>query len=137
VRLWDVKAAGPAARAYTGCSAPVTSLAVCAGGDVVAAGTSTGKIHLWDAVTAKTLAVLQGHEGQVNSLSFDPRFDGGDLRLVSGGADCTLRSWSVPANALAQGMRVRVYMCVYELYILSLIARLRSRLFSSRLFSQF
>jgi WD40 repeat protein len=47
--------------------------------------------------------VLHGHEGQVNALSFDPRFDGADLRLVSGGADCTLRSWSVAASALANG----------------------------------
>jgi WD40 repeat protein len=57
VRLWDVKAAGPAARAYTGCASPVTAIAVCCGGDVVAAGTSTGKIHLWDAVTAKVSAL--------------------------------------------------------------------------------
>jgi len=46
-------------------------------------------IRVWDAETGANLAVLRGHEGEVNSVTYSP--DG--RRIVSGSSDKTIRVW--------------------------------------------
>ena len=54
---------------------------------VTASGDGTAR--LWDATTGQELAVLRGHEDEVNSASFSP--DG--ARIVTASDDRTTRLW--------------------------------------------
>jgi WD40 repeat protein len=54
---------------------------------VTASGDKTARI--WDAATAKEIAVLRGHESYVNSAAFSP--DG--ARIITASGDRTARIW--------------------------------------------
>jgi WD40 repeat protein len=56
------------------------------GSRIVTAGENA---RIWDAATAKDIAILRGHEGRVNSAAFSP--DGS--RIVTASEDWTARIW--------------------------------------------
>lgn len=62
-------------------------------GLVASAGTGDPRfaITLWDAATGETLSVLDGHDGDVSQLAFDPV----GTRLFSAGYDGTFRIWEI------------------------------------------
>lgn len=91
VRFWDLRST-ECVRTMRHCSSPITSVQVSNIGNLIAAGTEHGRIYLWDIRSTRQLAILQGHEGSVHSLSFA---HGTAPELVSGGADCTVRIWDL------------------------------------------
>jgi hypothetical protein len=69
------------------CGAPqLRALAISPKGDVIAVGTRSGMVRLYDVATRQQVAVLSGHMG-VGGMAFSP--DG--LRIVTGGE--SLRLW--------------------------------------------
>jgi len=70
----------------------VTSLVFCENGQLIAAGTTRNTIHLWDLVTTRELAQLQGHTGTISCLAWTPERS----LLSSGSFDTTVRFWRLP-----------------------------------------
>jgi WD40 repeat protein/cellulose biosynthesis protein BcsQ len=68
---------------------------------VLATGGSDHQVRLWDANSGQHVAVLAGHEQDVNSLAFSPD---GQL-LASAGADRTVRVWEIAANRERHALR--------------------------------
>lgn len=107
VRVYDT-ASGQQVRQFEGVPEAVTALALGAGDAVTAAGAANGVIKLWntadgtawrgppdqaaDAGAPAASAELFGHDGPVADLSFDAR----SQRLISAGADGTVRVWLLP-----------------------------------------
>jgi WD40 repeat protein len=95
VRLWDVGAQEAFGEPLeTRDDDPLLAVAISPDGGTVAAAGMSGVISLWDtAVADDTLSLpweeLRGHLGDVSSLEFLP-----DGRLLSAGADATVRIWN-------------------------------------------
>ena len=81
---------------------------------MLAAGTSSGIIDIWDVPSRKLLRTLEGHgsvgigrdmvpAGNVTSLQFSPY----SYLLASVGIDCTVRFWDV-----STGQSLRVFECL-------------------------
>ena len=68
----------------------VNSLAFSPDGKVLASGSKSQTIKLWDAATGQEQATLQGHMKPVFSLAFSP--DG--KLLASGSGDKTIKIWN-------------------------------------------
>ena len=56
-----------------------------------------GTARIWDAASAKEMAVLRGHEGRVNSAAFRP--DGS--RIVPASGDNTARIWDAHLQTMS------------------------------------
>lgn len=67
----------------------VTALRIARDGRLLAAGTGSGAIHLFDLAASKPVAALTGHTWVVYALAFTP--DG--RTLLSGSADGSVRLW--------------------------------------------
>jgi hypothetical protein len=68
-----------------------TGLVYSPDGKLLAVGTESGTIHLWELATGKEVAQVEGHRGGVSCLAFSA--DG--RRLASGGHDTTVLTWDV------------------------------------------
>jgi WD40 repeat protein len=73
----------------SGHESAVTSAAFSPDGARIVTASSDNTARIWDAATAKEIAVLRGHEGFVNSAAFSP--DG--ARIVTASSDNTARIW--------------------------------------------
>ncbi|HXV99314.1 MAG TPA: WD40 repeat domain-containing protein, partial [Anaerolineae bacterium] len=103
VQLWQV---GGCATPSEACGAPLSPLQGPAGtalsvafspqDDLLAVGTASGAVRLWQVSTGSVVGALEGHTAGVNSLAFSA--DG--ARLVSGSADGTVRLWQISTGAL-------------------------------------
>jgi WD40 repeat protein len=67
----------------------VNSAAFSPDGSRIVTASEDNTARIWDAATAKEIAVLRGHEGPVNSAAFSP--DGS--RIVTASEDRTARIW--------------------------------------------
>jgi WD40 repeat protein len=84
------------------CSRTVTldskPLALAYWRDTVAAGLQSSDIIILDVVTGSQVAVLSGHDDQVNSLTFSS----GGTSIVSGSDDKTLKLWDVQTGGVVR-----------------------------------
>ena len=76
---------------FTDTFGTILSVAFSPNGDLLAAGTTTGEIRLWNLASNIILPAYQGHTGWVRSITFSP--DGN--MLASGSEDETVRLWNV------------------------------------------
>lgn len=65
----------------------------------LAAGCSDNRIHLWNVAEKRQIAELQGHEGTVAALAYDPH----KKVLISGGFDTTIRFWDLEVRSRTSG----------------------------------
>jgi len=86
VVLWDPET-GVAFRTIRN----ATHFALADDGRTLAVAGDATSIRVLDVITARELAKLEGHEGGVTALAFAP----GGARLVSTGADRTVRVWAL------------------------------------------
>ncbi|MCB0186268.1 MAG: WD40 repeat domain-containing protein, partial [Caldilineaceae bacterium] len=70
------------------------ALALSADQSVVAAGTTSGEIYLWDFPAGTLRRVLVGHSDIVRALAFWPD----DGTLISASGDTSIRVWDVPSG---------------------------------------
>jgi WD40 repeat protein len=102
----DIRKASPAAVAlavavsqtnwhlgFGGHEGDVRSAAFSPDGSRIVTASDDKTARIWDAATAKEIAVLRGHEGSVNSAAFSP--DGS--RIVTASNDKTARIWDAAA----------------------------------------
>jgi hypothetical protein len=80
---------------FYGHTAPVTSVALGAGGTVLASGDEAGTIILWDVATGQQLSQFTGHTGSITGLDFSA--DG--KQLASSSLDGAARLWDVASGA--------------------------------------
>ena len=97
VYLWDLTTGN--ATAIFGHTAAVWGMAFSPDGSTLAsrAGTTKGKVHIWDALTGLKKVTLGGHESIVRSISFAP--DG--TTLASASSDGTVRLWDLQTHSTA------------------------------------
>jgi WD40 repeat protein len=76
----------------------VWSVAFSPDGSRIVTGSSDQTARIWDAASAKEIAVLRGHEWTVFSAAFSP--DGS--RIVTASGDKTARIWDVPPRPLLE-----------------------------------
>ena len=72
----------------------ILSVAFSPDGELIAAGTGTGEIRVWQARDGKPVFVFEGHTGHtgwVRDIAFSPS---GEI-LVSGGSDGTVKLWDI------------------------------------------
>jgi WD40 repeat protein len=102
VKVWDA-ASAKLERTLEGHPGAVVALAFAPTGMLLAAGCRRsddrdtevfGEVHLWVAATGKRRAILKGHRGFVNSVSFAP--DG--QTLLSVGMEGLIRFWDVASG---------------------------------------
>ena len=77
----------------------VSAVGLNPGGKLLAAGGQDRAVHLWNAVTGRQFAVLNGFRGTVRTIAFSPD---GDI-LAAGSDDHTIRLWN-PARRTAAGL---------------------------------
>jgi WD40 repeat protein len=83
-------------------------------GDLIASGTASGAIQVWDASNLSSIATITGHHGQVMSFVFSS--DGS--QIVSGSVDSTVRIQPVASSdeqlAAIPGHHARVSQAVFS-----------------------
>jgi hypothetical protein len=70
-------------------SAPLSSVAVSRGGELIAYGSQDGQIVVVDVALARQVRAVPAHNGEVLALAFAPE----SSRLFSSGADAVVRCW--------------------------------------------
>jgi WD40 repeat protein len=69
----------------------IPTIAFSPNGDLLAAGTAGGEIHIWQTQSNIQLRVFKGHKNWIRCVTFSPN---GKL-LASGGGDHTVRIWDI------------------------------------------
>jgi WD40 repeat protein len=75
----------------------VQSLAISRNNAIVASGSETGRIKLWNLADGADRLELVGHAGAIHALAFHPD----NARVASAGADGTIRVWRLPVAPAA------------------------------------
>lgn len=101
IQFWDAATGRPLERART--SALVTSLAFSPDGQLLAFGSMTGVIDVWDLLAGQQAMHLAGHTNRVKHLAFSP--DG--QFLASGGIDGSVKLWDRRARASSIVLRAK------------------------------
>jgi len=78
---------------------PVYDAAFSPDGKLLATADGAEQVHIFDAISFRTLHMLRGHTGPVYALAFSP--DGRWLATGGGEKDFTCRVWEVPTAKLA------------------------------------
>ncbi len=113
VRLWPLTPNGtqpdhtPRYRLLRGHSHYVRAVAFSPTGALIASCSHDHTVRLWDSQTRKELHTLSGHTRHLLALAFAPVVNGVTL-LASGGADRTIRLWSVSERQPSERPRQRV-----------------------------
>ena len=90
--MWAVSN-GNCVRMFTGHTSMITALECSKNGKVLASADDTGVILLWDLGPGRLLKKMRGHgKGGIWSMSWSAE---STVLVLSGGADCTVRSWDV------------------------------------------
>jgi Tol biopolymer transport system component len=91
----------------------VNSAAFSPDGTRIVTASGDGTARLWDAATAKEIAVLRGHDESVHSAAFSP----GGTRIVTASSDNTARIWdaaSAKEVAVLRGHETIVYSAAFS-----------------------
>ena len=92
IRVFNNKS-GEQRHSLTNPAGPIAAIAVAHGDSpLAAAGSDQGVITFWDVREGKAAGSLAGHQGAVRSL----RFAADNQRLITAGADGTVRLWQLP-----------------------------------------
>lgn len=87
LRTWTP--CGAVQKTFTGPVTHIWSFDISANGKQVAAGSYEKKFRVWDLVTARQLALVDGHEQSVLAIRYNPV----DTFLATGSLDRTIRIW--------------------------------------------
>jgi WD40 repeat protein len=89
-------------------------IAFSPGGDLIASGTASGAVQIWDAVSLNNISTIRGHHGRVTSIAFSS--DGS--HIISGSMDSTVRIRPVASSeeffAPLSGNDARVIQVVFS-----------------------
>ena len=94
LQTWDVKTGAKGKPFPKLSSANIHALAISSDGILVAQAGVDARICVSDIATRTLRCTFVGHSGEVLSLSFSPD----NNRLISGGADGTVRIWDIPSG---------------------------------------
>jgi WD40 repeat protein/predicted ATPase/DNA-binding SARP family transcriptional activator len=113
VRLWPITPNGtqpdppPRYHLLRGHTHYVRAVAFSPSGALIASCSHDHTVRLWDSQTCKEFHTLSGHTRHLLALAFAPTANGATL-LASGGADRTIRLWSVSEKQPTERPRQRV-----------------------------
>jgi WD40 repeat protein len=98
-RLWD-PATGQRLFDLEGHDDIVVAAAFAGDGTLIAAGSYDQTVRVWNASTGKEITILRGHDNAVRAGAIDA------TRIISAGADATVRSWNRVSFAPIQPFRI-------------------------------
>jgi eukaryotic-like serine/threonine-protein kinase len=93
VRFFDATTGNQRPWSFSVSAVPL-SVCYCESDTVIAVGTATGELQLWDAVTQTLRVALKAHTSRVSTLRVSPN----GTTLVSGGRDRRLQLWDTKSG---------------------------------------
>ncbi|MCI0640909.1 MAG: WD40 repeat domain-containing protein [Gemmataceae bacterium] len=86
---------GKEVRVFSGVNGEIKSLAVHPQGNLLAAGATDNRLHLWNVADGKPVTQWVAHSGSVTSAGFHPQ----NPQLMTAGADGLVKIWALPTPA--------------------------------------
>src|SRR5262249_26815543 len=99
INFWDVTTGKNTGTLQAGEGGPWTGpkcVAISPDGKTVASGGYDGQIRLWEVTKARTIPSINGHEYDINSVTFSP--DGKTLASASWVEDKSIKLWEVTSG---------------------------------------